>query len=77
MSLDSYLWWNANTYIYSSTELKYKFYVLVFYLSIFFSCHFLLLLHYIYLTALGTLQIKTFAHKKYMPEELIKHDALL
>ncbi len=37
-------------YIYSSTVPKYKFEVLVLYLSIFFSCHFLLL-HYIYLTA--------------------------
>ena len=34
-------------YIHSSTVLKYKFEGLVLYLSIFFLCHFLLLLHYI------------------------------
>ena len=40
-------WWNVNKYIYSSIVLKSKFKVLVLYLSLFFSCHFLLLRRYI------------------------------
>ena len=39
--------WNVTKYINPSTVLKYTFKVLVLYLSLFFSCHFLLLLHYI------------------------------
>ncbi len=66
--------WNVNKYIYSSTVLKYKFEVFVLYLSIFFSSHFILLLHYIYLAALVTLQIQTFEHKTY--KELPKYAVL-
>ncbi len=54
--------------------LKYKFEVLVLYLSVFFSCHFLLLLHHVHLTALVILQIKIFADKS--DEEFIKCDVL-
>ena len=35
-------WWNVTNNMYLNTVFKYKFEALVFYLSIFFSCHFLL-----------------------------------
>lgn len=39
-------WWNVTKYISSITVLKYKFEVLVRYLSLFFLCYILLLVHY-------------------------------